>query len=874
MCLTVLLAWAGGCSDSTGTATASLPDDLPALIVSAPIHGTGSNGSIGRSVGGSQVSVVFVSLPPGTIPEGIWATIRNQATRLSITVPVVDGGFDPIAVAAGVGDTLVVDVRRTGSASPIRGWEVVSVRRPPLVVRTNPPPRKADVPLNSVMLIVFSEPMDPATLNPESVQLWHDATRVAGTVRFSDGTGLRAEFHPDVLLTAQIEYRLVLTPAIRDLDGEALPSGVTVPFTTVTTGPLATITVSPNPVTLAANGVQQFTAVGKDAAGNVVPVAPSWSVVAGGGTIDSTGLFVSGDVPGTFLNTVQARSGGITGQATVTVTTRILATINVLPASVWLPINGTQQFYAEGKDGDGNPVAISPTWSVTGGGGSITSSGLFTAGGVPGTFGNTVQASSGSISGHATVSVTTRTLANVIVIPSLAILAGNGTQQFTAVGIDAAGDTVAISPTWRVTGGGGTISSSGLFTAGPVPGFFQWTVQADAEGISGNASVSVTSQPGGELLFAAVTAGGQHTCGLTEGGFAYCWGDNSYGALGNGTRAGSSAPVAVALQRPFYLLRAGGNHTCGTTPSPWVDNYVTYCWGGNASGQLGDGTTLDRTSPQALDSTVIIGAIISSGLEHTCVLDLWAIGWDYCWGANDRGQLDDGTTIGRLNPVSIERVNYTPFEHVTAGGFHTCAEAGGLNYPSFLWYCWGANGNGQLGDGTTTDRLSWVLGGGGMSFAQGGVSAGRQHTCGVTAAGAAYCWGLNSSGQLGDGTTTQRTSPVLVAGGLRFAALSAGDNHTCGITTAGAAYCWGLNSSGQLGDGTTTQRLTPVPVAGGLTFAMSGFPYSGTLSAGRNHTCGVTTGAAVYCWGANDHGQLGNGSTLDSAVPVRVTRQP
>lgn len=697
---------------------------------------------------------------------------------------------------------------------------------------------------------------------------------MAGTLRLSDGTGLRAEFHPDAFLSSQTEYRLVITPAIHDLDGDALPSSVTVPFTTATTGALATISVTPNPVTLGSNTLQRFTAEGKDALGNVVAVAPTWSVAAGGGTVDSSGLFMAGGEAGTFVNTVQASSGGISGQATVTVTARTLATITVTPNPVWLAVNGNQQFSAEGRDADGNPIGISEAWSVTGGGGSITSSGLFTAGGVAGTFVNTVQASSGGISGHATVSVTTRTLADVIVTPEVATLAANGTQQFSAVGRDAAGIPVAITPTWRVHNDGGTITSSGLFTAGSVPGLFIWTVEADAEGISGNATVSVTPEPGAGLLFAAVTAGGQHSCGVAMGGVAYCWGDNTHGALGNGTMASSSTPVAVSLEVPFYLLSAGGTHTCGTSPSPWVDNFVTRCWGGNGSGQLGDGTTIDRTSPQALDSLVVIGAIISSGLNHTCLFDFWAIGFDLCWGANDRGQLDDGTTIGKPGPVEIRRVSYTPFGLVTAGGSHTCAEAGGQNYPSFAWYCWGANGNGQLGDGTTIDRTSWVLVGGGMSFAEGGVSAGAQHTCGISA-GAAYCWGLNSNGQLGDGTTTQRTSPTLVTGGLNFVELSSGASHTCGITAAGAAYCWGLNSNGQLGDGTTTQRLSPVPVAGGLTFAVpERFPYAGTLSAGRSHTCGVTTTGATYCWGANEHGQLGNGTTLDSPVPVKVAGQP
>jgi alpha-tubulin suppressor-like RCC1 family protein len=167
---------------------------------------------------------------------------------------------------------------------------------------------------------------------------------------------------------------------------------------------------------------------------------------------------------------------------------------------------------------------------------------------------------------------------------------------------------------------------------------------------------------------------------------------------------------------------------------------------------------------------------------------------------------------------------------------------------------------GQLGDGTTTDRSLPVLVAGGVSFAA--VSTGFRHTCAVTDAGAAYCWGLNSSaGQLGDGTETDRSSPVLVAGGLEVAAVSAGDFHTCGVTAAGAAYCWGANGDGQLGDGTTTSRSTPVRVVGDVSFA--------TMSAGGFHTCGATAAGAAYCWGGNV-GQLGDGTTTSQSGPVRV----
>ncbi len=143
------------------------------------------------------------------------------------------------------------------------------------------------------------------------------------------------------------------------------------------------------------------------------------------------------------------------------------------------------------------------------------------------------------------------------------------------------------------------------------------------------------------------------------------------------------------------------------------------------------------------------------------------------------------------------------------------------------------------------------------------VSAGENHTCGVTSSGSAYCWGFNGSGELGDGTTISRTTPVAVPGGLTFEAVSAWFYHTCGVTSSGSAYCWGYNASGQLGDGTTTSRTTPVVVSGGFTFE--------AVSAGWGHTCGVTSSGSAYCWGDNGYGQLGDGTTSSSYTPVRVS---
>ncbi len=294
--------------------------------------------------------------------------------------------------------------------------------------------------------------------------------------------------------TAPGTFANTITATIGSISGKAT--------VTVLAGPVATITVTPTTQTLAVGATQLFTAVLKDAFGNVLAAVPNWGVAAGGGSINSAGLFTAGPVAGTFLNTVVASVGGVTATATVTVTAGPLATITVTPGTTTLATNATQQFTAAGQDATGNPVAIAPTWSVAAGGGTITSSGLFTAGTTAGSFPNTVVATMGSIAGTASVTVAAGAPATITVTPTTQSLVVGATQQFTAVVRDLAGNILSTAPTWSVATGGGTITSTGLFTAGTVAGTFAGTVRAVIGSISGAASVTVTAGP---LLTVIVT---------------------------------------------------------------------------------------------------------------------------------------------------------------------------------------------------------------------------------------------------------------------------------------------------------------------------------------------------------------------------------
>ncbi len=308
---------------------------------------------------------------------------------------------------------------------------------------------------------------------------------------------------------------------------------------------------------------------------------------------------------------------------------------------------------------------------------------------------------------------------------------------------------------------------------------------------------------------AAIAAGGYHTCALTSAGGVKCWGWNDHGQLGNGQQGcgdvhcSSPIPVAVSgLASGVAATAAGGYHTCALTSAGGVK-----CWGDNEFGQLGDGTTTDRHTPVAVSGLASGVVAIAAGFDHTCALT--SAGGVVCWGYNAYGQLGDGTrTIWRLTPVAVSGLA-SGVAAIAAGGLHSCAltSAGGV-------VCWGYNGGGQLGDGTTTDRYTPVAVSG-LASGVAAIAAGGVHTCALTSAGGVKCWGSNGWGQLGDGTTTERHAPVAVTGlASGVAAIAAGYLHSCALTSAGAVKCWGENASGQLGDGTTIDSHTPVGVIG------------------------------------------------------------
>jgi alpha-tubulin suppressor-like RCC1 family protein len=355
--------------------------------------------------------------------------------------------------------------------------------------------------------------------------------------------------------------------------------------------------------------------------------------------------------------------------------------------------------------------------------------------------------------------------------------------------------------------------------------------------------------PAAALSFRQVSAGFIHTCGVTLDNRAFCWGRNGHGQLGDGTFHDRRRPIAVAGGLEFREVSASGDGIYAHTCGVTTDDKA-YCWGGNVNGQLGDGTFRDRRAPVA-----VVGGRrflrVSAGMAHSCGVTL--VNRGYCWGKNKNGRLGDGTSgIDRPRPVAVS--GGLLFRQVSAGRDHTC----GLTTTDRA-YCWGNDYFGQVGDGTpNVHPLTPVAVAGGLQFRQ--VDVGFDYSCGATTDNRAYCWGRQGSGELGNGQgNVVSYTPSAVAGGHHFRQVSAGFERTCGVTTDELAYCWG---HGQLGDGTTNGSFTPVAVVGGLQFRH--------VSAGLAYACGVTTEDRAFCWGFNLYGTLGDGTTTNRLTPTPV----
>ncbi len=439
------------------------------------------------------------------------------------------------------------------------------------------------------------------------------------------------------------------------------------------------------------------------------------------------------------------------------------------------------------------------------------------------------------------------------------------------------------------------------------------------------------------VTYRKVAAGGQNTCGITTAGAMKCWGEGNSGANGDGTQfTDRPTPVAIDPTETYSEVSIGWRHVLAVTTSGVLKGWGTV----SAYDELGLNDGLDKLSPVVVDAGTTyskVAASGSSGSGHSCgittggvlkcrvmgagfqVVDAdnsnytdlslnsdgsicalanYGAGGDLmkCIGdpfpkknpkvftAYDtaetissvspsyNGKLCRITTTGAMRctgdssvaPVIFDMLNQ--YVQVANGAQATC----GLMTTGEL-KCWGANTNGAVGNGSTTAVTSPTVIDSGVTYAE--VSGGVSHTCGITTAGVLKCWGDNSSGQLGDGSTTQRPLPTVINAGTSYSQVSAGFNYTCAITATGSIlHCWGANGFGQLGDASTTQRTSPTVIDSGTAYsfirAAGATPITGTTA--RPHTCAITTAGVLKCWGYNFMSQVGDGTTTQQTSPVVI----
>ena len=368
-------------------------------------------------------------------------------------------------------------------------------------------------------------------------------------------------------------------------------------------------------------------------------------------------------------------------------------------------------------------------------------------------------------------------------------------------------------------------------------------------------------QEGSIFTDTTLSSGGEHTCAILDDGTVSCWGEGNNGQLGNGGISDQYTPTltsSLGTGRTAVAISSGSTFTCAI-----LDDGSVSCWGANNFGQLGDGTTSTRYTPTP-NSGFGIGrtaVALSSGSSHTCaILDDGSVS---CWGKGNNGQLGANNVLDRTTPINNGGFGTGRTAVAISSGLdHTCAilDDGSVS-------CWGAGNNGQLGNGGISDQytptLTSSLGAGRTAVA---LSSGYTFTCAILDDGSVSCWGRGDSGQLGNGETLSETEPMPTDGfgtGRTAVAISSGSSYTCAVLDDGSVSCWGKGINGQLGNGGTSDLDIPT-----ATSSLGTGRTAVTISSGEAHTCAILDDGSVSCWGAGGNGQLGNGGTSDETTPT------
>jgi len=421
-----------------------------------------------------------------------------------------------------------------------------------------------------------------------------------------------------------------------------------------------------------------------------------------------------------------------------------------------------------------------------------------------------------------------------------------------------------VSTSWTaISASGGGAHSLGVTTTNLL---YAWGLATSGQlgnnSVTGSISTPLLVSGPATTSWASVSAGGSHSLAITTTGALYAWGYNGFGQIGNGTATQVSAPVLVSTATgvSFTAISAGSNASLGITNLTWLLGFGdTAAMANNINGNLSWPTQIWSSG-----GPVVSWTAVSAGLYHA--VGLTTTGTLYSWGLNNSGQVGIGTlTASVLFPTLVSGPAATSWTKVAAGSsfsFGTTATG--------LLYAWGANGSGQLGIASVTAVSSPVLVSGPVGMSWSAVAAGVSGNFGMAINSTAmlYGWGLNTSGQAGIYSTTTVSSPVLVYGPvtnvISWTAVSAGGNHSLGITTTGQLYTWGLNTAGQLGIGSVTTQFQATQAV----FPMLSWI---AIAGGGTHSMAITNTGLLYAWGANGSGQLGIASVTTVSSPVLVS---
>lgn len=396
---------------------------------------------------------------------------------------------------------------------------------------------------------------------------------------------------------------------------------------------------------------------------------------------------------------------------------------------------------------------------------------------------------------------------------------------------------------------------------------WEWNVPSTVESFTFVVGVAAEVQDDGslqsaglQLQAASMATDSQHTCAITLAGQAYCWGAGVNGKLGNGQEKADTEPFLTpqnvqqgALR--FVSIAAGLEHTCALT----IEGDA-YCWGGQADGVLGNG---ESDSASVTTPVQVVGGHkfiqLVAGRRFNCGI---TVALDaYCWGGVETGvsPLGDGSGTLKTEPTLV--AGGRKWLTLGVGVYHAC----GIT-TSYEAYCWGAGGNGRLGTGNNTTVLQPTRVVTDQKFVK--IDGGNAHTCALTDEGVAWCWGPGTDYRLGNGSTSTVNVPSKVNTSVRFVDIHAMRYNTCALDVNGNAWCWGSNSNGKGGIGAATPNpiTAPMQVAGGHTFV--------ELAGGVEVTCGKTTAGEFYCWGRNNFGGVGDGTTTNQNAPTKVLPFP